>query len=760
MPQFVDEHDMIPDLKWTKNNGTDFSTEDRSQYKQDITKIYNRYKSHYTFWGFPSEGADPFGYSDDMLSLRESSGVPYADGADKNKSSSYGSGTFGMGKALTKAEVKERAKFLADRNKKLKYNKINVIRKIKYGNGLFGRGNRAAEVWNWFTTHGYSDAATAGILGNMEQESGVDPEVIQGNGAGPAAGIVQWENYNTKSSRWKLMSDYAASKGRDWTDLESQLEFIDKENSEGNDVFWSLASPYNSYDKFKAATDIKGATDSFEQAFERAGTPMMENRYTAAQNYYTKFNGTGGTPISGSVGATTSGNTTTGGAQTGGANGDDGLNSIGQFLSNVIANSPAAQVLNSFLDFGSSGSSSGGTVSSGSSGSSAGGVVGDGSAASVVKVAEQELATAEQERASGKYNNTTEKDKDNNVKYNTWYYGKEVIGDQYPWCAAFVSWVNNQAGVPESIFPKDAYTVTAYQYFGEHGGTYPKNADGKPGDIIYYTDNGSPSGIYHTGIVKNVENGTINTIEGNSGDTVAARTPSVSSSKVLLARPAYAIQSTGNAASSTSTTSSTTSATTQQEGFSDDGIPDASMTLGSNGIKPISKYGTFKESLFGTGTVPYIDGTPTRRVQLRDSSGYYTVEKSPWDIKAGRALRNSKLPKYGMGVDGIESVDPYIINGSSVDNRLIKQIVEILLTVASNTDKLNTIVTILQEKLNINITAQDVSNAQAGNSTSEKLANAIVNNGSATSKLNSYADTVGDNSIYNIIQAMNAIASE
>ena len=29
----------------------------------------------------------------------------------------------------------------------------------------------------------------------------------------------------------------------------------------------------------------------------------------------------------------------------------------------------------------------------------------------------------------------------NNVKYNTEYYGKAVNGDAYPWCAVFVWWV-------------------------------------------------------------------------------------------------------------------------------------------------------------------------------------------------------------------------------------------------------------------------------------------------------------------------------
>ena len=34
----------------------------------------------------------------------------------------------------------------------------------------------------------------------------------------------------------------------------------------------------------------------------------------------------------------------------------------------------------------------------------------------------------------------------NNVKYNTWFYGRTVSGSAYPWCMAFVQWVFAQAG--------------------------------------------------------------------------------------------------------------------------------------------------------------------------------------------------------------------------------------------------------------------------------------------------------------------------
>ena len=35
----------------------------------------------------------------------------------------------------------------------------------------------------------------------------------------------------------------------------------------------------------------------------------------------------------------------------------------------------------------------------------------------------------------------------NRVKYNTWYYGKEVSGSAYPWCMVFVQWCCAQANV-------------------------------------------------------------------------------------------------------------------------------------------------------------------------------------------------------------------------------------------------------------------------------------------------------------------------
>ena len=153
-------------------------------------------------------------------------------------------------------------------------------------------GNTNAEkVWSFLKSQGYSDAAAAGVLGNMQQESGVDPTKLQ-DGVGPAAGIVQWENYNTKSKRWANMAAYAKSKGKDWTDLQSQLEFMIMElNGDADKYTNSLFAKkgYGSYEDFTKMTDPKLATKAFENVFERAGNPELEKRYEYATNFYNAF---------------------------------------------------------------------------------------------------------------------------------------------------------------------------------------------------------------------------------------------------------------------------------------------------------------------------------------------------------------------------------------------------------------------------------------------------------------------------------------
>lgn len=154
----------------------------------------------------------------------------------------------------------------------------------------------AQQGWNFFTKLGYSKEATAGILGNLQAESGMNPSAIQSNGKGPAAGLAQWENYNTKSARWKQLSEFAQKQGKDWTDTGSQFAFIHKELQELSDGFWNHSGNMKkagvnptSYSAWKQSNDINTATRQFEGAFERAGKPRMDARIAAANKYYSMY---------------------------------------------------------------------------------------------------------------------------------------------------------------------------------------------------------------------------------------------------------------------------------------------------------------------------------------------------------------------------------------------------------------------------------------------------------------------------------------
>lgn len=119
----------------------------------------------------------------------------------------------------------------------------------------------------------------------------------------------------------------------------------------------------------------------------------------------------------------------------------------------------------------------------------------------------------------------------NEVKYNDWYYGRHVSGGSYPWCAAFVSWCANQAGVSESIIPKTASVSTLYSFFVSHN-LFQRKGNGyrpKAGDILIQKSGGAS----HTGIVYASDDSKFYTIEGNSGKgAVNKRTYSYDDSKL------------------------------------------------------------------------------------------------------------------------------------------------------------------------------------------------------------------------------------
>ena len=106
---------------------------------------------------------------------------------------------------------------------------------------------------------------------------------------------------------------------------------------------------------------------------------------------------------------------------------------------------------------------------------------------------------------------TTEAPPNSNVvKYARWY---PMNGS--PWCAMFVSWVLDQAGITGF---KHAYTPTGAERFRQQDRWFRGHP--QPGDLVYY-DFPPHERIEHVGfVVRDNDDGTITTIEGNtsSGD--------------------------------------------------------------------------------------------------------------------------------------------------------------------------------------------------------------------------------------------------
>lgn len=157
--------------------------------------------------------------------------------------------------------------------------------------GVLAGTEVSEQVWNYFRSIGFSEQATAGIMGNMYQESRMNPAALQ-NGVGPAAGICQWEKYGAAGTRWGNLQAFAQSRGKNWTDLQCQLDFLVMELNGGDPTTkYIMDRDYGGLANFKRATDINWAVEAFERSFERAGIPNMQVRYTQANAYYAMYHG-------------------------------------------------------------------------------------------------------------------------------------------------------------------------------------------------------------------------------------------------------------------------------------------------------------------------------------------------------------------------------------------------------------------------------------------------------------------------------------
>lgn len=83
-------------------------------------------------------------------------------------------------------------------------------------------GERSKYIQQKLMSMGFSASAAAGVVGNLVQESGLRTDAIGDNGT--SGGLAQWHN-----ERLDALKRFAAARGKKWTDLDTQIEFLAEE---------------------------------------------------------------------------------------------------------------------------------------------------------------------------------------------------------------------------------------------------------------------------------------------------------------------------------------------------------------------------------------------------------------------------------------------------------------------------------------------------------------------------------------------------
>lgn len=121
----------------------------------------------------------------------------------------------------------------------------------------------------------------------------------------------------------------------------------------------------------------------------------------------------------------------------------------------------------------------------------------------ILALARAELGTREQPAGSG------------TVKYNTAYYGHAVCGTGYAWCAVFVWWLFQRAGLSQLYYDggKTAYVPALLAWAERKGWTVQMP---RAGDLVCFDFNGNRRAD-HIGICESWDGHDVTTIDGNTG---------------------------------------------------------------------------------------------------------------------------------------------------------------------------------------------------------------------------------------------------
>ena len=144
------------------------------------------------------------------------------------------------------------------------------------GAGTLAGNTNAEKIWNFFAEKGLSSSAIAGILGNLQQESGLNPN-------SPGGGLAQWIG-----GRKSNLDAFARQRGLDPNSLEAQLQFMWHEMNGGDSTFSNKLKSIGGLSAFNSMSPSQAA-EFFSKYYERPGKPMLEKRKQYANDFYNQF---------------------------------------------------------------------------------------------------------------------------------------------------------------------------------------------------------------------------------------------------------------------------------------------------------------------------------------------------------------------------------------------------------------------------------------------------------------------------------------
>jgi len=138
-------------------------------------------------------------------------------------------------------------------------------------------GGSSNQIWSFFKSKGFTDEIVAGIMGNLQMESNLNPNAL--NKSSGAFGIAQW-----LGSRKTALQNYANSVGKSVSDISTQLEFLWKElnSTEKRTLNWLNSNLDASASK---------VAEMFDKLFERSEGTHIPQRQNYANQFLKQFAG-------------------------------------------------------------------------------------------------------------------------------------------------------------------------------------------------------------------------------------------------------------------------------------------------------------------------------------------------------------------------------------------------------------------------------------------------------------------------------------